>query len=75
MRAPGAMFNTHIRSVKGLISKENNPMTIRKVRVDIRFTSDDHETLSLTTDNIQISVDYKQVEKLVEETRKDRVKA
>lgn len=71
MRAPGAMFNTHIKSVKGLLTISDN---MQKVRVDVRFTSDSHETLSFTVGNIQIAVPFEKVWQLIEETRKDRPK-
>lgn len=69
MRDPYAMFNTHIRTVKGLTMINTS---LIKERLDIRFTSDDHETLSISNGKVQFSVNYKDVLKLVEETRKDR---
>lgn len=69
MRAPGAIFNTHIKSVKGMISKGIIP---KMVRVDIRFTSDSHETLSLECEGVQIAVPFEKVMELVEETRAER---
>lgn len=74
MKAPNSMFNTHIKSVKGLVSI-GSLMPI-KTRVDVRFTSDTHETLSLTVDNnIQIAVPFEKVWELIEETRADRNEA
>lgn len=70
MRAPNSMFNTHIKSVKGLVSIGSLMPT--KARVDVRFTSDTHETLSLTVGNIQIAVPFEKVWELIEETRADR---
>lgn len=70
MRAPGAIFNTHIKSVKGMISKGS--IIPKKARVDIRFTSDTHETLSLECEGVQIAVPFEKVMELVEETRADR---
>ena len=73
MRAPGALFNTHIKTIKGLMTMDDD--MIKKVKVDVRFTSDSHETLSFTIHNLQISVPYDKAMQLVEETRKDRAKA
>lgn len=69
MRASGAIFNTHIKSVKGMISIGIIP---KKARVDIRFTSDSHETLSLECEGVLIAVPFEKVMELVEETRADR---
>ena len=74
MRAPGAIFNTHIKTIKGLMTMDDESV-IKKVKVDVRFTSDSHETLSFTIHNLQISVPFEKVWQLVEETRKDRAKA
>lgn len=72
MREPGAMFNTHIRKSKGFVSTDPDLLG-RKTDIDIRFTSDFHgETLSFACGSVQITVKYSDVEKLVEETRKDR---
>lgn len=73
MRMPGAMFNTHIKTIKGLLTMDDD--MIKKVKVDVRFTSDDHETLSFTVNNLQIAVPFDKVMDLVEETRRDRAKA
>ena len=71
MRDPYAMLNTHIKTVKGIVSVDDGTMKI--MNVDIRFTSDTHgETLSLTVGSAQVAVRYSEIEKLVEETRKDR---
>lgn len=73
MKAPGALFNTHIKSVKGLFTIDGEKTEIHKGQIDIRCTSDSHgETLSLTYRNLQMTVKVKDVEKLIEETRKDR---
>lgn len=74
MRAPGALFNTHIKTVKGLFTADDGEQTrFEKGNIDIRCTSDAHgETLSLTYHNLQMAVKVKDVEKLIEETRKDR---
>lgn len=71
MKAPNSMFNTHIKSVKGLVSIGS--LMLIKTSVDVRFTSDTHETLSLTVDNnIQIAVPFEKVWELIEETRAER---
>lgn len=69
MRAEGSKLNTHVMTVQGLTTYND---VMFKGPVDIRFTSDTHETLSLTMGNIQIAVGYEKIEELVEETRKDR---
>ena len=69
MRVPGAIFDTHIMTIKGLFT--GSEMVTRKVDVDVRFTSDSHETLSLTFKGMQIMVPFDKVMKLVEETRSD----
>lgn len=68
MRDKYARLNTHIKSVKGLTTTTEG---VYKERLDIRFTSDTHETLSITNSKIQFSVNYDDVLKLVEETRAD----
>ncbi len=70
MRAPNAIFNTHIKSIKGVVSKGS--LVPIKAKIDVRFTSDDHETLSLTYENILIVVPFEKVWELIEETRADR---
>lgn len=71
MKDPNSMFNTHILTVKGLISVDDGE-TIhpRKDKVDIRCTSDSNgETLSLTYKNVQIAVKVKDIEKIINEAR------
>lgn len=69
MRDKYAMFNTHITTVKGLTTEG---LTMKKETLDVRFTSDSHETLSISNGHIQFSVDFKPIMKLIEETRKDK---
>lgn len=69
MRDPNAVFNTHIKTIKGFISK--NSIFPQKAKIDVRFTSDSHETLSLAYNGIQIAVPFEKVWELIEETRKD----
>ena len=67
MKDPYAMFNTHILSVKGLMSDERH---MYKTRIDIRCTVDDRgETLSLTGDDTQIAVKVKDIERIIKEAR------
>ena len=69
MRDPNAVYNTHIKTIKGFISK--NSIFPQKAKIDVRFTSDSHETLSLAYNGIQIAVPFEKVWELIEETRKD----
>lgn len=67
------MFNTYYAETKGYITwtdeEENQHMT--KETVGIRFTSDDHETLSLSvSDDAEITVPFSKVMAVVEEARK-----
>ena len=71
------MFNTYYAEVKGMITwvddEENQHMT--KEIIGIHFTSDDHETLSLSvSDDAQITVPFDKVMKVVEEARKHNVR-
>lgn len=68
MRDPNAVFNTHIKTIKGFISKNS---TFLEAKIDVRFTSDSHETLSFTYSGIQMAVPFEKVWELIEETRKD----
>lgn len=75
MKAPNSLLNTHIKSVKGVITidDENN---IKKDIIDIRCTSEiDKETLSLTYRNVQLLVNVKHIEQIIAEARESRVKA
>lgn len=74
MKAPGSMLNTHILTVKGMVSLDDGIRIVPiKDKVDIRCTSDSHgETLSLTAMNIQIAVKVKDVEKVIQEARESR---
>lgn len=71
MKDPYAKFNTHLISAKGYVSYDEKTIyNPKKVRVDIRCTSDDiGETLSLTVNNIQICVKVKDVERVIKEAR------
>lgn len=73
MKARGAKFNTHILTTNGLISYDEMTMLKpKRVKVDIRCTSDERaESISLTVNNIQIMVDVKDVEKIIEEARNE----
>lgn len=73
MRDPLALFNTHMRKAKVLYSEDIGALKCARKDADLRFTSDDHgETFSVTLGNIQIAMNYKDIENLVNETRKDR---
>ena len=71
MRESNSMFNTHILTVKGLISVYDGEIIHpRKGEVDIRCTSDSNgETLSVTYKNVQIAVKVKDIEKIINEAR------
>ena len=71
MKEPNSMFNTHILSVKGLISVDDGEIIHPRIdKVDIRCTSDGNgETLSLTYKNVQIAVKVKDIEKIINEAR------
>lgn len=71
MRAPGAMFNTHIRTTKGITTTEGEFM--KWERYELCFTSDAiGGTLSVGNGKVQFTLKYSEVEKLIEETRADR---
>lgn len=73
MKEPNSMFNTHILTVKGLISVDGEIIHPRKDEVDIRCTSDSNgETLSLTYRNVQIGVKVKDIERIIDEARSYR---
>lgn len=74
MKAEGAKLNTHIISVNGLVTyDEETLMRPMRTMVDIRCTSDSYgETLSLTACNAQILVKVSDIERIIKETRKDR---
>ena len=74
MKAEGAKLNTHIISVNGFVTYDEKTLLMpMRTTVDIRCTSDSYgETLSLTVNNVQILVKVSDIERIIEETRKDR---
>ena len=72
-KAPGAIFNTWIIDIdKGSIMDEKS---LRQTQITARFTSDETgETISLASerDEIQLSVNFKKIEELIEAARKER---
>lgn len=57
---------TLIRNIKGFTSKHG----LRRVPVLVRFASDNlGETLSLEADGLQITVNYKDIERIVDRER------
>lgn len=74
MKAPNSLFNTHILSVKGMISVDDGTRLVpKKDTIDIRCTSDSTgETLSLTYRNVQLAVKVKDIEKIIKEARDSR---
>lgn len=70
MKAEGSMLNTHIKTVKGLVTYEiDRKMHFDRTEVDIRVTSEKRESLSLTAKNVQILVDVKDIEEVIREAR------
>lgn len=74
MKDPYATFNTHITTVNGLVSMDDS-LIPAKMSVDVRFTSDSHETLSLTVSNLQIAIPFEKVQKIIDDARKNNLKA
>lgn len=74
MKDPYAIFNTHIKKCKALVSNDKDGhLQTKKEYVDLRFTSDDiGETFSITFGHMQVALKYKDVISLVEETRNDK---
>lgn len=69
------VFNTWYAETPGMISwtnEEGQPM-LTKETVSIHFTSDEHETLSLSIDDAQITVPFDKVMKVAEEARKHNI--
>ena len=69
MKAEGSMLNTHIKTVKGLVTYDYGGFKIDRTDVDIRVTSEKRESLSLTAKNVQILVDVKDIEEVIREAR------
>lgn len=67
------MFNTYYAETKGYITwvdDDDRQHTTKEV-IGIHFTSDDHETLSLSvSDDAEITVPFSKVMAVVEEARK-----
>lgn len=63
------MFLYQTEEADVIISK--NSIFPQKAKIDVRFTSDSHETLSFTYNGIQMGVPFEKVWELIEETRKD----
>lgn len=74
MKDPYATLNTHITTVKGLVSMDDS-LIPAKMSVDVRFTSDNHETLSLTVSNLQIAIPFEKVQKIIDDARRNNLKA
>ena len=76
MKDPYAIFNTHIKKCKALVSNDKDGhMHTRQEYVDLRFTSDDvGETFSITLNHMQVALKFKDIMALVEETRNDKQK-
>lgn len=73
MKDPYSLLNTHIRTVKGIVSVDDETLRHFKETVDIRCTSDENaETLSLTAKNVQIAVRVKDIERVIAEARESR---
>ena len=70
------MFNTYYAETSGMITYENEEgkFVYEKCTVGIHFTSNEHETLSLSVDNAQLTVPFDKVMKVVEEARKHNVR-
>ena len=71
------MFNTYYAETKGYITwvDDEDNQHITKETIGIHFTSDEHETLSLSvSDDAQITVPFDKVMKVVEEARKHNVR-
>ncbi|MBQ3418522.1 MAG: hypothetical protein IJH31_00115 [Erysipelotrichaceae bacterium] len=76
MRAPGALLNTHMLVAKALVNNREGDKIFSHIKTIVfHFTSEpDIETLSVGVDEdkIQITFDYRIIERLVKETRKDK---
>ena len=68
--------NTYYAETSGMITYENEEgkFVYEKCTIGIHFTSDEHETLSLSVDNAQLTVPFDKVMEVVEETRKHNVR-
>jgi len=67
MKDPEAKLNTHMRYTLGMIADQKG---FKMGRLTLRFTSDGiGETLSISDEQMQFSVRYKDVVELVKETR------
>lgn len=67
------LLNTYYAEAPGMITYEDgvsDNFVFEKCTVGIHFTSDEHETLSLSVDNAQLTVPFKYVMQVVEEARK-----
>jgi len=70
MRLNGARTNTHGKKIQGVM---NDIKGFRRGVVFARFTSDAAgETLSLECEGEMIAVPFEAVERLIDETRKDK---
>lgn len=70
MRDPNASFNTHITEANSIVSTDEG---FGSATVLLHFTSDSRgETLSVSLGELQITMNYKDIEALVKETRDDR---
>lgn len=66
--------NIHYLVARSMIvgKREDNRFDVKDADVELYFDSDEVETLSIVYRGLMITLDYSFVEKLVEETRKDR---
>lgn len=69
------LLNTYYAETQGMITYENEEgkFVYEKCTIGIHFTSDEHETLSLSVDNAQLTVPFDKVMEVVEETRKHNI--
>lgn len=70
------LMNTYSGEARGSITwfDDSGNMHRTKTGVVIRVTSEDSETLSLQVDEAQITVDYEDVVRVVEEARKHNLR-
>lgn len=76
-KADGAMFNTWIVDVDGTLNLYvGNTLKSNKAVITVRFTSEGHETLSITDErsDIQYTMPFKKIDELIKLARKEKKK-
>lgn len=75
MKLKGTRFNTHYCEVIGSVNKcvDDKHMKTGIAKIGVHFTSEPIlETLSIECSNIQFTMNFKEIQKMIDEARSER---